>query len=611
MKRALAILAACSLFGTFALGQTFSGEWDFTLTISPSTWGALGAYFQGACIGSGDLITLSSDFTLTYEVCGWALSSVSGFDEHGFSSQQFTANYLLGPFTFEATMNFIPTAVTEYKHYISSSIVDEVQTGHYAAKDWLCCNFGAVPTKWEPKFDDLKVTAEVSFGGVTLGALAFLEQGYFDKTYEGFFELTGTAYDGTFSWNAEQTHSTCTTYKNGIGWRFMISGQVGDCTLTSYTYFNLTERSKAAATARAIALGGGYLTDLELGKSGSGFYIANEYDLDGDGVPECVTGFTEEYLLLEGLTFACTTIDMALTITCAGFDKFEVLFDDVPFPCCGISFDALVSFGLTSKTVTILPKLTADWACLVFDVQVDFTTDHTLAGLAIRGISIEYSFNDCSKIVSDTSFDGLNDTYHVVASAVTGGKKAWYLAPSIMCATQEVKPVVTTQEDKVVVEGGKWLPVCLDQVKYHIWEKFGIELCGPGCCGGEYEFSAYTYFGDKYELAGYGFAYYDGTNWAYYWTETVGAAPAPETDFATKYETATGSAWSPAGAKAGKASVTNVSYYKAATNDNLFSWVKTDVDLSIPVSDSIKITAGLVVSVFGFDSIDLGFTFTF
>jgi len=607
MKRALALLAACSLFGFAGLAQ-ITGTWDLTLTFSPSSQTPFDVWTSwSTCGGTEEVFGLSSEFTLSYVLGSMTFSSVSGFSTKGFDSQKFTAVGDFGPFSFDVTMKFIPSAVTKYDNVISTEVVNRVegdeQTPSFAAKNWVCCVVGALPVEYEPKFDDILAKASITFGGLTVEGLAFLERGNYDKVYENFFTLSGVYPTGTWDW-ADVTQTTCTTYKNGLGTRFKISGELNGITITSYTYFNLTERSLAAAKARAVALGGGYLTDLYLGKSDSGFQIVAD---------TCAPGFTEEYLLLEGFSLCCgTSLDAALTITCDGFSKLEVLLNDVPFLCCGMSFDALFTFDLTSKAYTLKPKITAEWACLTFDVGVDFSSG-AISGFKLYGLSFVCELAECLKISSDTSFDTLFTNYHPIASPLTGGLKTWYLLPSVKCGDPEHDNYHAPVVSDGVLTYGYYLPYCIDQVKYHIWEKFGVESCLPGCCGGEVEFSATVYFGDKYELAGYGFAVYDAKAdaWVYYWTDTVGAVPSVVSDetFGENYEDATGSTWSTAGVT--KSSVTPVELYEAADNDNLFGWVKTVIDLSIPVSTAIDITAGAEFSVFGFESVDIGFSFSF
>ena len=599
MKRALALLLFVGMLGLSGIAQ-ITGTWDVTLSFEPS---ALTSFGFTACHGSLPVVDLSSSLTLSYEFATLTFSSISAFSVSGFDSQKFTLVGSLGPVSVDVTMKFIPTAVTKYEYIISGAFIEEVQTGHYAAKDWWCCNIDTRPVEYAPKFDDILAKASMDFAGLGIEVLAFLERGNYDKEYEGFFTLSGKYLTGTVAWDDTQTESTCTAYKNGLGTRWKVSAELNGITITSYTYFNLTEYSKAAAMARSVALGGGYLTDLYLGKSDSGFKIVSD---------TCAPGFTEEYLLLEGMSLCCgASLDAALTITCDGFKSLEVLLNDVPFLCCGMSFDALFTFDINSKSYQLKPKITADWACVVFDVGVDFS-DHQVAGISVYGISFTCELGECLKIYSDTSFDSLNTNYHPIASPVTGGKKAWYLQPVIKCGTSANNPDVVSGNLNEI-EDGLLLPYCMDEELYHIWEKFGVDVCLPGCCGDTVTFSSVVYFGDKYELAGYGFAYYDASagKWAYYWTDTVGSEPSAVnlTTFAGKYKDATGSTWTETSKT--KDTLVPVEYYKAATNDNLFGWVKATTSLTVPLSSAIDITISSTFSVFGLEDVSLKFSLTF
>jgi len=121
MKRALAILAACSLFGFAGLAQV-SGEWDTTINVLPT------------------LGLEETSLTLTYTFAGWDLTSISTFDSTGFVSQSFEAVGALGPTEIEASIAFAPGEETIYEcgseiwtvpgpHYKSSSLEASLEFG--------------------------------------------------------------------------------------------------------------------------------------------------------------------------------------------------------------------------------------------------------------------------------------------------------------------------------------------------------------------------------------------------------------------------------------------------------------------------------------------------
>ena len=580
--------------------------WPSPRSIPPGAWTLWG------CEDNETGITVASDLTLNYAICGWTFSSVSGFDMMGFSSQKFTAEGALGPVTISSTMNFMPAAVTAYVNKLEGFDVEWEYREIYGdeAPYWAyfdeCCRWRHIPKDWAPKFDDWTVEASLDFAGASVGVLFFLERGNYDKTYYGYFYWDGQGdfwdwvnWDSVQNWDFVQTKSmtTCTTYQNGAGWKFTLSGSVNGCTITSYTYFNLYEYDYDTY----MALLGETLTDYSLAKSG-------EYEISvACGTEaECCPGFTEEYLLLEGLGFCCgMTVDMALKMTCSGFDSFKVLFNDIPFLCCGITFDFLVDFSLTSKTVSLKPKVAIGEDCLVFDVGVDFK-DATISGLSIYGLTYKCELADCLKFTVDTSFD---TTMHKIKSDIVG-RWFWDLVPAIVCSSEPPAEVVL--EEDVFVDGYYKLE-CWKAEYWEVFESLKVEACLPGCCGGEATIEATTYFGKPYRLDFYGWAYWDGDEWAYYkrdFDETdeldslVGDTYDVEHGYALIDEsTLTG--------KAGKAKLVKKAHYDPISGNTLFGWCETEVSVSVPISANISITADLGFSVYGWENLDLGFAFTF
>lgn len=93
MKRALAILMVCGLFGFAGMAQ-FSGEWSTTLNVLPS------------------LGLEESTLTLKYTFNGWTLTSISTFDPT-FSKQHFKLDGTIGPSTVKGEMVFDPAETDE------------------------------------------------------------------------------------------------------------------------------------------------------------------------------------------------------------------------------------------------------------------------------------------------------------------------------------------------------------------------------------------------------------------------------------------------------------------------------------------------------------------
>jgi len=102
MKRALAILAALSVFGFAGMAQ-FSGEWSTTLNILPT------------------LGLEESVLTLKYEVAGWTLTGISTFDP-AFSEQKFEVAGTLGAFAIEGWMLFDPTSPAYAGSYLQAKL---------------------------------------------------------------------------------------------------------------------------------------------------------------------------------------------------------------------------------------------------------------------------------------------------------------------------------------------------------------------------------------------------------------------------------------------------------------------------------------------------------
>ena len=542
MKRALAILAVASMFGFAGLAQ-ITGTWDVTLEFGP-----LGT----TCTTLYPSIGISSDLTLNYEFCGWTFSSISSFDESGFASQEFSASGALGPLTLSSTMDFIPAFATAY--------TNSYQTASN------CCYWKETPTSTTPKFDSWDVTADLTFGGVDLEVYFLLEANNETQvTYTGYF--TGTFPNLTFVQTASQT--TCPTAKNGSGWRIKLAGSLNGCTITSYTYFGMTEADATSTVGCPV-----------IGKKGT-FTMAED----------CDVSFTEEYLTIEDVSFACMTLDMALKVSCTGFDYFKVILGDISF-LPWLNLTAGITFTTTSKDFVLCGTIAAVGdVCFSVDAAIDSPGDGSITSISIYGISVSYEFSDCLKFTSDTSF---NTTKHSIKSPIYGGSSIWSYYPAVVCSNDTVTDYYKIQ--------------CVDSERYVFWEKFGVEFCGPGCCGGQWELSVDNYFGKKETLDWFGWAYYDGSNWTYY-VYDGGTEYFTEAKWKEYYE-AEGATWSPT-VTSGKESVSSVKDYDAATSATLFGWAETEVDFTLPVSTSFSITGGLDVSVYGWESFELGFSLSF
>jgi len=296
--------------------------------------------------------------------------------------------------------------------------------------------------------------------------------------------------------------------------------------------------------------------------------------------------------------------EAALKITCTdGFDSLSILIDDLPFFCCGVTTDLLLKFSVTDKELSLLPKFSMDYACVNFDIGVDFSDDHTINGFTIYGLSVSYDWSDCLKFTSDTSF---SSTYHKIASPIYGGGYVYSLVPAIICSTNP--PVTLVNE----VPDGLYKVSCVAKERYTVWEKFAVDVCLPGCCGGEVKFNVTTYFGDHEVLKAYAWSYYVGPSTTAVQDGKVDLVPGDGVDTVVEiFEAAGVSLPTPTTTlTSGKAYLYQAKYYVADTNA-LFNWAKTSVALTIPATDAINIKASFVVTAFGWDSFDIGFTFKF
>ena len=554
MKRALAILAVASMFGFAGLAQ-LTGSWETSLTFN---------FLEDF----DDFVTLSSDFTLDYVVGGLTLGIDSEFDgDVGFSGLDFTASGAIGPVNIESTMSFVPNYVTDYAYDFNGLTVQTASSGNNVIPVSKTYNSVDVTKTFAVKFDEWTVDMSLEFGGLTFGTYFFLEA--LDDSY---------SYNDVWYWDgstAVQTKSTtegnCLT-TTGSGWKFTVSGEVNGVTVTSYTYFNLSESDAYWSTNPKYG--------LNLGKRGV-------YSIASDG---CGVGFSEEYLMVEGLSLCCgTTMDAALKVTCSGFSYLRFLVKDIPFVCCGIDLDLGVSFGLTSKSVSFVFDVGDLDDCLGIDLEV--TTDGSaISGIRVKSIDIDCELAEC------LSFSATTVLYKDTAGAfslktLTSDEKYHFFVPDT-CGHN-----ASTGEQPVEASTGKGYYTETDVAKYKwmAWESFTVELCGPACCGGQYEVEVTTYFGNKYKLTSWGYVYKDasGDTLSYIWTDTGATSVSPTTP-------TTGPA------------VSKKAQYTEQSSTSLFNWMATEASFSMPlIGDTLSLDLGAFISVRGFESFDFGFTFEF
>ena len=593
MKKALVVAIVMVLgLGALAFAGPLTGTWDASISIDPGATQA------------GDLfVDLSTSLAVDYTVAAWAFGSSSTFDTIGWSAQSFTASGVLGAFAFDSTMNFKPRTVTGVTVKWPTLQVTNISSSYWKScvlgnEDYLDYDYGAA-------FDDWTVTGSVSIAGISFEGLFFLEG------FEGDASTPVVAYYWSGTSPATQTsgdtahvlYDGSTTGTTGSGFRFTASGSAGDMTITSYTYFNLSETfAKPTATS--------------LTKSG-------KYTVDG-----CDLAFTEEYIHVEGISFGCATLEAGLDINCDGFQWVAVKASNVElFAPIGLTSSFQVRFGVKSKKATLtFDALAFDATCFVISGTLNTaTTGYGVTGFSIDSISFSQEWNGIS-FSSITYFNSFSST------VTDKDKQIMVLVPATGMTDAAGNAIPSVNATGV----GYYDPVCLYTEEYRVWESFTISSEGDSCCGGGFTFDITTSFGDKYELDAYAYDYQfaavgEGTGYAgslldptvypvihrdviFGWFETgehsdtatvtggadvnhdgvVDAVYHHATDTKAK-ETLTG----------GKA------LYEKDTQDQLFQWVSTDIDVSYGLSSTWSLTFGLDIDVYGWNGLDFGFEFAF
>jgi len=566
MKKVFVIAITMILgLGLAAFAGPLSGSWATTLVVDPA---------------ASIFTSLTSTLAVDYTVSGWTFGSSSGFTLSGFSSQSFTAGGSVGAFTFSSTMAFDPMAVTE-----------KIYTAFWLGKNTQTPSLTMCPitytTKTEPRFLTWKTEGSISIGGVELGALFYIDQSNLDVTLTDYVvqpaaavaaENLGTSYD-------------CASYLNGAGWRFKVGGTIGDITATSYTYFNLTETDASTTYCPAV------------GKSGTLSIAATS----------CAPAFSEEYITLEGVSLGCATFDVGLSILCTGFSDVTFVANDVAIGSW-LELDFGLVFTTTSKSTDFCLTVTAP-ASDCFTIEFGFNgspnADATgvIDSLDFYGIGFTYNWNG----ISFTSYTELSAYSALFSSSsawdyINGATTNSYLVPYAGNKT-DCSHYYTVM---AVYESEPWYELkCVYTERYKLWEKFIVDIDADACCGGALDLTISTWFGDNETLAWYAYYVYPkatvttpaigDVTWLLGETTAVAdgfviADEFPVVD-ATDYEDAEG--------------VVTSTGYKAGAETTLFDWAKTEVDASIGVASNITLDLGFNVSAFGWESLEVGFTFIF
>jgi hypothetical protein len=648
LKKALVLAIVMVLglgIGAFAAGP-LSGDWSATVSLDLDE------------TTLAKFISFSSSLGVDYTVCGWTFESSSGFSNDGYDSQSFAADGILGAFTFSTTMNFLPMAVLEKtttETYSGNCIYTAASSPYRLIPDPVQLPPCSITTKTEPTdtaaaFDDWTVEGKVSIAGIDIAGLFFMENwaGTTTKVTKPVFVFSGSTVVQSGSYTATTPASTVT----GAGWRFKLGGSFGDCSLTSYTYFNLTEGFSRTSSAMSFARDGAFEIVF----------------------PDQVVRFSEEYIVLEGLSLGCLEMDAALRITCAdGFDYFSLWFKNIYLMCCGISTDFVIDFHVADKLVELFPTIETDWTCIEPTIELDLSADKTqIQGIKLTALSAEIVLNGVT-FSSTTLFDPASYT------RISSPKKVnyFFLIPSLgwnfNVGNAGISPFAGT-----VTIGGKpvvnaWLipsaapiptPVVdtdhlgiyeIQKVSFaeeyiDTFEDFTITVDGDACCGGAFEFSLQTWFGWRYSqsLAEWGYwyetnadaagavtanmdhgqgVYFDnagvagtaGTAYLYDdaagWYPRSGGLMPPVFTADIAYETLLGTSNTPVTYPTTAVVESIVSKFTlssaAAATNGLFSWAKSAVSGSIGIGSNFTLDLGMAITYYGWDSFDLGFGFTF
>jgi len=608
--------------GALAFAGPLTGTWDTSISIDPSA------------VDFGDFfVSFSSTLGVDYTVGGWTFGSSSTFSQDGYSAQSFTGAGVLGAFSFDSTMVFLPMAVTEEVHYWNTTYIgvtydmsQTVSRNALLALMWnpFWCDNDLYSEVTEPAFDTWTVEGSVSIAGINFGGLFYLDAWSGAKTvYDPLMKEVVTNHSapgdplaGTVVLSIAVGDKEISGDTLGSGWRFEASGDVAPgMTLTSYTYFNLSQADATSLTGCPV-----------IGKKAA-------YSIAGDG---CGVAFTEEYVTLEGLGFGCVTdIDLALKVTCDGFDYFKIVVGNIPF-LSWVDLQLGITFTETAKEVTLCGSMDAlGDDCFTIDVGLNTVSfaDATISSVEIYGISVAHTWNGIS-FSSDTSF---NTAEHAIKGNIESADKViieWPFASDYDSFNTAADPAVQSFTFVGNVNG-TWLlagvtpgymqnitaflePYCMVTEYYEVFESVGIESTGDGCCGGAFDFSVTTYFGTKYELVDdisslyyewYGADYDDDglLGATEFWT--FGSFPTGYT--APAVGDTIGTATDGIYTDAGDYGINGDAYEVASDGATLFGWVETELSATIGLSSNFSLTGGLGISVYGWESLDFGFTFTF
>lgn len=488
MNKTFALLVALALAGTTGLAITLSGSWRMDVELLPTP--ALG----------------ETTLELTYTpAVGWDITSRSVFSAAGFVGQEFGVLGLFGPFRIEGSMEFSGADLT-------------LKNLSYVIPDsWSGLGYDLLIQDgiWEitgPRYAKSALSTTFEFGGIAFG----LEVEHLanhvstlaapDMIDEYLFYLDFPAYlIGPDSWTL-QPHPVLKP------WVVQAAGAPYP------SYFLTYERVELVATVvtfQGVDLGGNPVTHVLTGMfevyyfdAGTNtviltlgadtylwYYIAeygaaNGWDLDEDityaiSIDDVVAWFmfpsmmsytftaeldplalkvvfvdycsgiqfSQATVSLTGLGLCCgITLDAELGFSKAGFQYLSFSGINIPL-CCGISLDVGIRYGVDGKNVTGTPKFAGIVeGCLTVWGEPQVAGVGMWTGLSIDGFRISCTIADCNYLEYVHAF-----------------------RPTATSIPKEIR--------------SKFLAACGE------YEYLELGFCGPGCCGGDYQFTLRALWG--------------------------------------------------------------------------------------------------------------------
>jgi len=394
MKRALALLAACSLFGFVGFAQ-FSGSWDLTVGLLPA-------------------VTLDTSLTLEYTFSGWVFSSVSSFnDADGFSSQKFTLSGNLGAVAVDAEMVFLPGSTWAVWHAATQTVSTTVCPVYDKTYTWTD----------GPAMDYFKATFSLSFAGVDTELLMY-QCGYAHDFFEAWdlIDSRTGAPTGYYVWVYDPG------YALGTGFRLKIGSTFNDITITSYTYFNLVETVKLLDTDGCPTI-----------------TLKGDYKVAG-----CNILFSSQLVTLEGLSMCCgMTVNAALSIGCYGFEYLYVYVEDIPW-VGGLTLTPWVKFTVDAKEFGFCGDIAGLGDCFTVSTVLIWVGEEAhneipnmLEGLAIKEISFTCELSECLSFSAGTIlYDLTTNAYYTIDGAAVPWEVAFTVNEQYIGSLYLCKPDV-------------------------------------------------------------------------------------------------------------------------------------------------------------------------